>query len=141
MTEAAFRKLALSLPQVTESSHLGRADFRIKKKIFATLPFEGDEDAKGNVPGGVGVLKLTLEQQDAFVEASPACFEPVPGGWGRQGHTRVLLRKATREVVLRAMREAWRNTAGKRMSTLLMPEEPGNRAGAQREKPRRLPRP
>jgi len=113
MTEAAFRKLALSFPDATESSHLGHADFRVKGKIFATLPFEDDDEAKGNLPGGVGVLKLTPDQQDEFIEAWPKCFEPVPGGWGQRGYTRVLLRATSTPVMRKALKVAWMNLTQK----------------------------
>jgi len=113
MTEASFRKLALSFPGTTESSHMGHADFRANGKIFATLPFEGEDDAKGNVPGGVGVLKLTLEQQDEFIEAWPDSFEAVPGAWGRRGYTRVVLRTVAAPLARRALDAAWKNVAQK----------------------------
>lgn len=109
MTEASFRKLALSMPHAIEGSHMGHADFRVNDKIFATLPFEGDEDAKGNLPGGVAVVKLTPEQQSELVEAHPAVFEPVPGGWGRRGYTRILLRAASLAIARRATKLARNN--------------------------------
>ena len=43
MTGAAFRKLALSLPEATEAPHFERASFRVGKKIFATMTADGDE--------------------------------------------------------------------------------------------------
>lgn len=109
MTEADFRKLALSLEGAIESSHLGRTDFRINNKIFATLPFEDDDDAKGNVPGGVGVVKLTPDQQDEHMERWPKSFEPVPGAWGQRGFTRVLLAHTTMPVARRALGFAFHN--------------------------------
>jgi predicted DNA-binding protein (MmcQ/YjbR family) len=36
MTEDDFRKLALSLPEAEESSHMNHPDFRVGGKIFAT---------------------------------------------------------------------------------------------------------
>ncbi len=53
MTPAGFRKLALKLPEATEGSHFGNADFRVANKIFAALSYE----KKGSV-----VLLLTPEQ-------------------------------------------------------------------------------
>ena len=52
---------------------MGHPDFRVKKKIFATL---GAPDA------GWGMVKLTPEQQKQFVCAEPNAFVPVKGGWG-----------------------------------------------------------
>ncbi len=40
MTADEFRKLALALPEATESAHMSHPDFRVRNKIFATLgPF------------------------------------------------------------------------------------------------------
>jgi hypothetical protein len=43
MTANDFRRLALALPETTESTHMDHPDFRVCKKIFATLgyPSEG----------------------------------------------------------------------------------------------------
>jgi len=50
---------------------------------------------------------LTLEQQAAYVEEAPEIFLPIPGGWGKMGHTHV--RMAAREDVLTgALRAAWK---------------------------------
>jgi len=68
---------------------------------------------KGNVPGGVGVVKLTPEQQDDLIEEFPICCEPVPGAWGRRGYTRLLLRTAPPTAVRRSLRLAWCNVSGK----------------------------
>ena len=37
MTADEFRRLALSLPEAVESSHMDHPDFRVAGKIFATL--------------------------------------------------------------------------------------------------------
>jgi hypothetical protein len=39
MTPDGFRKLALSLPEAVETSHFNRPDFRVRKKVFATLAY------------------------------------------------------------------------------------------------------
>jgi hypothetical protein len=62
------------------------------------------------------MVKLTPQQQGEFVQAEPAMFEPVAGGWGRQGATTVHLRAATEGIVRRAIVAAWRNTAPKRLA-------------------------
>ena|SRR3990172_4549630 len=38
ITHAHVRRLALALPEVAENSHLGLPDFRVRNRIFATLP-------------------------------------------------------------------------------------------------------
>ena len=98
MTPADFRRIALSLSDATEGSHFGNADFRAGGKIFATLGLEQE---------GFGVLLLTPGEQAGMVEDAPEIFSPVPGGWGRQGSTRVRLTKITPDILEAALRTAW----------------------------------
>src|SRR5437899_2858631 len=107
MTANKFRKLALSLPETAENAHMGHPDFRVGGKIFATL---------GHAGRGSGMVKLTPSQQTEFVAAEPEVFEPVSGGWGRQGATTVHLAAAKEAVVRRALIAAWRNAAPKRLA-------------------------
>jgi hypothetical protein len=95
------------MPEAAEGSHMGHADFRVRGKIFATL---GYPDA------GLGMVKLTLEQQEAFVSAEPAVFSPVTGGWGRRGATAVRLRRAKTRSLRVALAAAWRNVAPPQLS-------------------------
>ena len=108
MTAAEFRRLALSLPEAIESAHMGHPDFRVHKKIFATLGPDADW----------GMVKLTPEQQSEFIRAEPAVFSPIPGGWGRKGCTKVQLESATADIVRSALGDAWRNVAPKRLTQL-----------------------
>jgi len=62
MSSKRFRQTALKLPDVTEGAHQGHADFRVDKRIFATLGYP-DQDW--------GMVKLTSEQQSVLVEAEP----------------------------------------------------------------------
>jgi hypothetical protein len=103
---ADFRRIALRLPEAAEGSHFGHADFRVCGKIFATLALEEE---------GYGVLLLTPEQQAGMVEDEPEIFSPVPGGWGRQGSTRVQLAKVSPDILEAALRTAWRRKAPKRL--------------------------
>jgi hypothetical protein len=107
MTPEAFRRLALSMPEATEVGHMGHPDFRVGGKIFATLAYPDAAWA---------MLKLTVDQQEAFVAAEPAVFVPVKGGWGRRGATNVLLRPARVGSVRVAMAAAWRNVAPPRLT-------------------------
>ena len=100
MDKDAVRRMALALPEAEEKSHFGTADFRVRNKIFATLPKDGQ-----------AVLKLTHEQQEMLTAAEPQIFQPVKGAWGRQGWTVVHL-PATDEITLRsALQTSWRNVA------------------------------
>ncbi len=94
-----FRRIALGLEGAEEGSHMGKADFRVGGRIFATL---------ASVDQGYGNIKLTLGQQKAFVEELPEVFVPIPGGWGRMGMTHVRLAVVTEDVLTGALRTAWK---------------------------------
>ncbi len=94
-----FRQIALSLPGVEESSHMGAPDFRVGGRIFATLASQKQ---------GYGNLKLTLEQQAAFVGELPDVFLPIPGGWGRMGMTHIRLAATNQDILEGALRTAWK---------------------------------
>ena len=94
--------MALVHPETTESSHMDHPDFRVRGKIFATL---------GYPDRGWGVVKLTPDQQQLFVDASPDAFVPAKGAWGARGATSVRLKAASKTAVREALQLAWRNTA------------------------------
>ena len=104
MSASRFRRAALALPGAVEGAYLRTADFRVGKRIFATLGYPDD---------AWGTLKLTAEQQSMLVEAEPEIFRPVPGGWGKQGYTNVLLAKADATTLKSALGMAWKNVAPK----------------------------
>jgi hypothetical protein len=105
MQAEAVRRLALSLPETEEKSHFGKADFRVRNRIFATLP----EDSHA-------VVKLTREQQEIMAGSEPEIFAPVKGGWGRQGWTKVALAAADEVTLRSALLTAWRNVAPAKLS-------------------------
>ena len=102
MTPGTFRKLAMSLPHVVESAHVDHPDFRVGKKIFATL---------GYPDGTWGVVKLTPQQQGEFMSAHPSIFTPVKGGWGLRGSTQIKLRLVSPDSLRPVLVAAWRNVA------------------------------
>ncbi|MBV9456261.1 MAG: MmcQ/YjbR family DNA-binding protein [Bradyrhizobium sp.] len=104
MTASKFRKVALGLPEAVEGAHQGHADFRVGKRVFASLGYPDEQ---------WGMVKLTIEQQSMLVEAEPGIFRPVPGGWGKQGSTNVRLAKADQKTLQSALAMAWRNVAPK----------------------------
>lgn len=101
-TPADFRRLALALPQTEQRRHMNHPDFRVAGKIFATLGYPNKQH---------GMVKLTPIQQEEFVAAHPAAFQPVNGAWGRKGCTSVLLAKASGRALKSAILAAWRNHA------------------------------
>src|SRR5437899_8211320 len=76
MNSSGFRRIALSMPDVVEASHVGHPDFRVGGKVFATLGYPNARWA---------MVKLKPEQQATLVAAKPDVFTPVAGGWGRKG--------------------------------------------------------
>jgi len=99
MTPADFRRIALSLEGVEEYDHAGFPAFRVGGRKFASLASQQQ---------GYGNLMLTPEQQAAFVEELREVFLPIPGGFGRMGHTHIRLAAANEDVLTGAIRTAWK---------------------------------
>jgi hypothetical protein len=98
------RRLALSLPEATESPHFDMASFRVRGKIFATLPpdqthlhvFVDDDEAK------------------AFAADNPDAFEEL--FWGKKlCGVRVRLSHAPAADIEELLESAWRRKAPKRV--------------------------
>ncbi|HWY21054.1 MAG TPA: MmcQ/YjbR family DNA-binding protein [Candidatus Acidoferrum sp.] len=106
MTANHFRRLALSLPETEERTHMDHPDFRVGGKIFATLGYPDKSR---------GMVKLSPEHQHNFSKDYPNVFVPVKGAWGRRGATSVHLKAADRATLRNAIKAAWRNTAPKRL--------------------------
>ena len=99
MTPADFRRIALSLEGAEEVFHAGLPAFRVGRRRFASLASQAE---------GYGNLALTLEHQAAFVEEAPEIFLPIPGGFGRMGHTHIRLAAANEDILTGALRTAWK---------------------------------
>ena len=78
---------------------MGSPDFRVGGRIFATLAHQKQ---------GYGNLMLTPEAQAQFVAEAPDVFVPVAGGWGRNGATHIVLKKANKDLLAGALRAAWK---------------------------------
>jgi hypothetical protein len=103
------RELALALPGATEEPHFEAASFRVRGKIFATLP-----------PGGqVLHVFVSEEVRERELKLHAAFLEKLLWGQKVRG-LRVLLAKAQPLVVDRLLREAWTERA----------VEPRSRGGA-----------
>lgn len=85
-------------------SHAGLPAYRVGGRRFASLASQAE---------GYGNLTLTLEQQAAFVEEAPDIFLPIPGGFGKMGHTHIRLAAANEDVLTGALRAAWKLRAEK----------------------------
>src|SRR6266436_3615035 len=126
MTAADFRRIALSLEGVEEYPHAGLPAFRVGGRKFASLASRA---------GGYGNLMLTLEQQAAFVEEAPEIFLPIPGGWGKMGHTHIRLAAASEDVLTGALRTAWRLRIDKNAKTSRKRPDVAERTGVTDKKP------
>jgi len=105
MSPDDFRNIALSLPGASESAHMNHPDYRVGKKIFATLAYP---DA------GWGMVKLTPEEQRVYVALDANVFVPVKGAWGLRGCTNVRLRAANEALVHEALESAWQAAQAKK---------------------------
>ena len=97
MTGGEFRTLALQLPESVEGSHMGHPDFRVKKKIFATLDAAETGAAARCAPANL----------DLLVQRDPETFRNAWGGrWLGIDLARIELSEA-REL----LEDAWRLVA------------------------------
>jgi hypothetical protein len=103
MTADDIRRLALSFPETVEQPHFDRASFRVRGKIFATLP-----------PGGeLVMLRLPVEVKEAVIAADPAAHQPLPGAWERSGSTQLRIGRMDEAKLSDLVRLAWRGVAPK----------------------------
>lgn len=109
MTDDDLIAFALSLPETAEGSHFGIRDFRVRGKIFMTLP--GPDFC---------VIKLTPDQQQMVLVTMPEHVAVVPGGWGLKGSTRLFHQSVDREAIEMLLRRAWRNVAP---ASMVLPED------------------
>jgi hypothetical protein len=94
------RRFALSLPEVTEEPHFHFASFRIRGKIFATVP-----------PDGTHLHVFVAEDEREFaVAVDPEFLERLY--WGKRVvGLRVSLAKAKPKVVTKLLAQAWTRKA------------------------------
>jgi hypothetical protein len=102
MKVAAVRKHALSLPEVTEEPHFDYSSFRVRGKIFVTVPPEEDR---------IHVF-VGEEHRARFLAMHPEFLASLP--WGKKiVGLRVMLAKADAAVVKQLVTFAWQNKAPK----------------------------
>jgi hypothetical protein len=116
------RRLALALPGAAEEPHFDMASFRVRGKIFATVP-----------PGG-DLLHVFVDEAEvhACVAENPAAFEPLRWEQRIRG-LRVRLAALPAGRVAELLEEAWRRKAPRRL--LAEAAEPGP-AGRRLDRPR-----
>jgi hypothetical protein len=100
ITAAQIRKLALSFPEAVESSHFDVADFRVRKKIFATI----------HPTGKTGVLlHIDPDQRAALAEQQPDIYQL------RGTALQVAFAKISVAAYKQLLEQAWRGTAPKKL--------------------------
>lgn len=102
------RKFALSLPEVTEEPHFEYLSFRVRGKIFATVPPDGR------------FLHIFVDQtlRAPLNAAHPGVFAPLHWGAKVVG-VRVALATAHADTVDRLLRHSWLRKAPKRLAANL----------------------
>ena len=99
------RRYALSLPEVTEQPHFDYASFRVRGKIFVTVPPDGR-----HLHVFVGE-----EQRELALAVHATCLEKLWWG-GKVVGLRVDLAKADGKAVKELMRQAWARKAPKSLA-------------------------
>ena len=98
VTAAEFTRFALAFDGAVEGQHMQHPDFRIGKRIFASLPRDGR-----------GMVRLTPMQQSRWLANEPEALEPASGAWGRAGCTILDLERVTGRVARELLLDAWQN--------------------------------
>ena len=116
ITPAEIRKLALAMPEAVESSHFDVADFRIRKKIFATI----------HPTGKTGVLlHIDPDQRAALAADDPETYQL------RGTALQVVFARVKKSEYKALLEQAWLMTApGKvRLSWTAQHRDGGAKAG------------
>ncbi|HEX7769167.1 MAG TPA: MmcQ/YjbR family DNA-binding protein [Dokdonella sp.] len=101
----AIRTIALGLPEVTEEPHFDYGSFRVKGKIFVTVPPDQQHIH----------VRLDEQQRLLVLATAPRGMEALH--WGKQIlGIRVDLRTADPRQVARLVETAWRYRAPKRLA-------------------------
>lgn len=101
ISPAKVRELVGALPGAAESAHHGHPDFRVQKKIFATLSEKEDRAA----------LRLTQLEARELAARQPAVFRLVSDR-EPYAYVSVLLEQVAEEEFADLLEEAWKLRAG-----------------------------
>ena len=106
------RRIAMSLPGVTEEPHFEYTSFRVKGKIFATAPPDGEHLH----------IFIAEEEREPALLMDPGFIEKLLWG-GKVRGVRVALRRAKMPVVARLLQMAWLHRAPKALAATLRASE------------------
>jgi predicted DNA-binding protein (MmcQ/YjbR family) len=110
MTADDIRAIALTLPEAQEHPHFDRASFRVRGKIFATLPPVQDDGVHKVVLKLPVLVKESLQQTDASAIVSL-------GNWDKGGWTQLDIGRMDEAKMADLVRLAWRQVAPKKLLT------------------------
>lgn len=99
---------ALNFPEAVELPHFEKTSFRVGKKIFATLD-------KKNLRI---VVKLNEIDQSVF-SGDKTVICPVPNAWGKQGWTRIELKKVRKSLFKDVLKTSYCEVAPNKLKKLL----------------------
>jgi hypothetical protein len=106
------RRLAMSLPEVTEEPHFEYTSFRVRGKIFATAP-----------PGGEYLhIFVADEDRELPLLVQPGVIEKLWWG-GKVRGLRVALRSAKMAMVAGLLKKAWLRRAPKALAATIRASE------------------
>ena len=104
MKLGAVRRFALSLPDTTEEPHFDYSSFRVRGKIFVTVP----------PPGEYIHVFVDEQERERALALAPECTEKL--WWGKEVvGLRVRLVAARPALVEELVRNAWARKAPKRI--------------------------
>lgn len=107
VTHETIRAIALSLPEAEEHPHFDRASFRVRGKIFATLPMA--EDGRELV-----VLRLPVLVKESLHETDAGAIVSL-GNWDKGGWTQLDIGRMDTDKLADLIRLAWRGVAPRRL--------------------------
>jgi hypothetical protein len=108
VTADEAREIALSLPGAEPNAHFDTSDFRVRNKIFCTLP---DDDRM--------TIRMTPEDQSVLMAENPGTFSAPDNRWGQQGWTYVRLSGIDATELRELVTDAWRRLAPKKLAAEL----------------------
>lgn len=93
------RRLAMALPEATESDHHGMPSFRVRDKIFATVPDENH-------------LRIMVAEPDILAAVAENPHTCAPVYWGKRlACVAVELRTAEPDLIAELLTDSWARKA------------------------------
>ena len=108
MTHDDIRVLALSLPEAQEHPHFDRSSFRVRGKIFITLPPVGGDGVRKVV------LKLPVLDKESLQQTDAGAIVSL-GNWDKGGWTQLDIGRMDEGKLADLIRLAWREVAPKKL--------------------------